>query len=69
MYDFEICTELPPMLISSPQGLGQNLSFELAPIDNAVLHFPRDYIDCRVLCDECKRLVLPIFSHNLVSIL
>ena len=68
MYDFQICTKLPPMLISSPQGLQKNLSLATNLNDNAVLHFPRDHNDGSSLYDECMTLVLPIVSYKLVSI-
>ena len=65
MFDFQKYTRL---LISSPQGRQQRLSLGADPIYNAVPCFPHDNSVGIRLCDECKKSVLLIFFHMLLSI-
>ena len=69
MYDFQRCPNRLSLLALSSQSLQQKLCLGMDPIDKAVLHFPRDYVDCRFLYDDCVRSVLPIFCRKLVSTL
>ena len=57
------------MLIANLQGLHQSLSLGVDPIDNAVRCFSHGGVDGSLLCDECMKLILPIFCYKLVSIL
>ena len=59
---------IPKYLIVSPQGRQQNLSLEIDPMDNVVLHFPHENLDGSLSFDECLRCMLPVVCHKLVSI-
>ena len=51
------------------QGRQQSLSLGTIPIDNVVLHFPRDNSDGSLLYDECMKLILLIVCRKPESIL
>ena len=69
MFDFRKYTKLRLMFILSLQDHLQNLNLEMTPIDNAEPHYPHDIIGGNHLCDGCRKLIVPIVCHKLVSIL
>ena len=57
-----------PDVASSPQGLQQNLSLEIEPIDNAEPCCPRENSVGSHLPDECMKLILPIVCDKRVHL-
>ena len=55
------------MLMLSPQGLEQNVSHEINPIDSAEPCVPDDNIVGDRVCDECMKSNELNFGHKLLS--
>ena len=71
MFDVQKCTKLRLMLILSLQDLLQNLNLKITPIDNVMLSriAHMTIVDGNHLCNECRKLIVPIVCHMLESIL
>ena len=61
--------QILPRLILCPQGHQQNLSLGIDTIDIAEPCYPHDNVGGSHLCDECRKLNVPIVCHMLESIL
>ena len=69
MFDFRKCTKLRLILILSLQDLLHNLNLVTTLIDNVEPHCPHHNIGGNHLCDECRKLIVPIVCRRLVSML